>query len=862
MELLEREALLGDLDRLWEAAGQGHGRFVFVGGEAGVGKTSLIRAFIDRVGDDARLMMGWCDPLSTPRPLGPLIDMAGSPESDLARLLDERVERDRLLPGVLAELQRGPVLMVVEDVHWADEATLDLLRYLGRRVERAAALVLVTYRDDELGPDHPLKRLLGDLATVPAVQRLRVEPLSEAAVRMLAGEQAVDAAALYRRTGGNPFYVTEILATGGERISGTVRDAVLVRASRLSPEARDVLAAAAVIGPAIETWLLERIAGGAMYIDECIAHGLVRMTNGGLLEFRHELAREAIYDAIPVEQRRLLHRDVLAELSATADADGSLARLAHHAEAAGDAQAAVRFAKLAAERAKAVSAHREAAAQYQRVLRFERELSPAKRAEVLEAYAVECLAVSYFAEGIAARGQAAAVWSDLGDHAREAENLSQQAGLLVMDGRNAEGEQAMEAAMSIARSMPETLRHSQVYRLHAVIRMLNRDTSEAIEWGQRAQDLAERFGEMEIVIGAENAVGSALLVSGDIDAGIARLERSRRLAEEHGYDRHLATALSNLGSALGELHQFRRARDYLLETVAYAVDHDIDANRVYGGSWLALCELHLGNWATAADLATAVLNEPNVAAIARIMANLAIGRLRARRGDPEVWDALDQALALAEPTATLQRLGPVRAARAEAAWLGGNRERCANEAGAAYGLAIDHQHAWFVGELAYWQWKAGALGDPPKIAAAPYFLQMTGEWEAAAAAWEELGCPYEAARARAESGDERALRDALRTFELLDARPMAAMTIKALRDLGARRIPRGPRPSTRAHVASLTAREAEVLQLLMAGRRNAEIADVLFLSPKTVEHHVSSILAKLGVRSRFEAVDAARALGL
>ena len=157
----------------------------------------------------------------------------------------------------------------------------------------------------------------------------------------------------------------------------------------------------------------------------------------------------------------------LRHLSAMPNADDSLPRLAHHAEEAGDAQSVIRFAKLAAERAKSVSAHREAAAQYQRVLRFEHVLPAAERAEVLEAYAVECLVVSYFTEGIDARGQAAAVWRDLGDHAREAENLAQQAGLLVMDGRNAEGEQAMEAALSIARSMPETSRHSQVYRLHA-----------------------------------------------------------------------------------------------------------------------------------------------------------------------------------------------------------------------------------------------------------------------------------------------------------------------------------------------------------------------------------------------------------
>ena len=247
---------------------------------------------------EARLLMGWCDPLSTPRPLGPLIDMAAGAGGELGDLVSGGAERDRLLPGVLAELQRGPVLMVVEDGHWADEATFDLLRYLGRRIDRCPALVLVTYRDDEIGRDHPLKRLLGDLATAPGVRRLKIEPLTEPAVARLAGERAVDAAGLYRKTGGNPFYVTEILSAGGEQLPGTVRDAVLARADRLSPAAREVLAAAAVIGTAVEPWLLDRI----LFRRRAYRRAALRTVWCGRPMVAYsvppELAREAIYDAV------------------------------------------------------------------------------------------------------------------------------------------------------------------------------------------------------------------------------------------------------------------------------------------------------------------------------------------------------------------------------------------------------------------------------------------------------------------------------------------------------------------------------------------------------------------------------------
>ena len=202
------------------------------------------------------------------------------------------------------------------------------------------------------------------------------------------------------------------------------------------------------------------------------------------------------------------------------------------------------------------------------------------------------------------------------------------------------------------------------------------------------------------------------------------------------------------------------------------------------------------------------------------------------------------------------------AARAEAAWTSENPGRCAEEASAAYSLAVEHEHAWFLGELAYWQWKAGALESIPPAAAEPYLLQMSGKWETAEAAWDAKGCRYEAARALEESGDEDAMKKALRMFDLLGARPAMAMTIKSLRNLGARHIPRGPRPSTRGNPANLTGREADVLDLLMAGRTNRAIAEALFLSPKTVERHVSAILAKLDASTRQEAVARARELGI
>jgi DNA-binding CsgD family transcriptional regulator len=239
-----------------------------------------------------------------------------------------------------------------------------------------------------------------------------------------------------------------------------------------------------------------------------------------------------------------------------------------------------------------------------------------------------------------------------------------------------------------------------------------------------------------------------------------------------------------------------------------------------------------------------------------------LGLVRARRGDPEVWPPLDEALALAEPTGELPRIAPAAAARAEAAWLEGEHEAVAEETDAPLDLAVQRQASWLIGELACWRWRAGIREEIPPHAAEPYALQMRGEWARAATLWTDIGCPYEAALALADADDDDALRRALAEFQRLGARPAAAIVARRLRKRGALTLPRGPRPATRQNPANLTAREVEVLALVAQGLRNAEIADRLFLAQKTVDHHVSAILRKLGVPTRGHASAEAMRLGL
>lgn len=859
LSILERDAPLRDLKSWLREASAGPGRLVFVGGEAGIGKTVLVQTFCRSVEGLMPVALGACDPLSTPAPLTPLIDALPSLGSPVADAIAGSAPRAAVFRAVLADLTATPRLVAFEDVHWADEATLDLVRFLGRRIEGTRTMLVMTYRDDEVGPRHPLTRVLGDLATAAGVRRMTLPPLSLSAVETMARGSGLDPADLHRLTGGNPFYVTEVLAGGTGGIPGTVRDAVLARVSRLTDPARRVLETAAVMGPRAETRVIAAIEPETAGLEECLSSGMLR-GDGEAVSFRHELARRSVLDALPSHRRAALHAAALHALRAAGEGDA--ARLADHAEGAHDAAALTEFGRAAAQRASALGAHREAAGQLARILRIGTPLSGSERAELLMTYAEEASIIDDVSGALQGVEEAIALWRQAGNLLREGASLVRRSGLLVVAGRNPEGEAALAAGLRLLEGQPTSVELARAYRSQAYVRMLNRDNEDAIRVGEQAAALAHRLGDRPTVVGAYNAIGSSLILSDRIPEGVARLGESLRLAQEAGLEYYAALAYVNLGSALGEVYEFGRADHYLAAGIAYCRERDLDQSFFYMTAWQALCRLYQGRWNEVEEPAGKVVERSGTSVIARIMALLALGRLHARRGDPRARSVLDEALHLAEGTETLQRVAPVRAARAEAAWLRGNAAEAAAEAQAAYPLAVRHGHPWFVGELAYWMQQGGPPFDVSGACAKPFALEIAGRCEEAAAAWTALGCLYETARALAGASEEESLRNALAVFGQLGARPMAAVVSRRLRAMGVRGLPRGPRPLTRAHPVGLTAREVEVVGFIVQGLRNPEIAARMHLSVKTVDHHVSAVLAKLGVRSRTDVAREAARLGL
>jgi DNA-binding CsgD family transcriptional regulator/tetratricopeptide (TPR) repeat protein len=615
-----------------------------------------------------------------------------------------------------------------------------------------------------------------------------------------------------------------------------------------------------VIGARVDGEVLTGVAGHALdEIEECIESGLLQ-SDGDLLMFRHQLGCDAIYDAILPLRRRQLHAQVLAVMRELPNRDERLAALSHHAELAQDHEATLEFAIAAAEQARQLRAHREAAGQYARALRFAGSLPLVERASLLEAWSYECYLTNRMTDAIEGREAALEVWRELANPVKEGENLRWLSRVLWFAGRNADAEDAAQAALAILEPLPPGPQLAWAYSNLAQLRVLAYDNEGAIAWGERAIALAERLGEREILIHALNNVGMARARTGE-PQGERTMERSLALALEAGFAEHAARAWSGLASASAMQLQLGRARQFVTDGIAYAAEHDEDSLRLYLTSWRAMYHLFLGDWLQAERDCDTVLRQPRAATVSRIVALTALGRLRARRGDPDAMAPLDEALALAQPTGELQRLGPVYVARAEAAWLAGDAVVVAATTRALLGMTSLRLHPWLCGEIAWWLRQGGETALPDGELAEPYALQVAGDWAAAASAWDRLGCPYEAASARLASDDAAALRSALATFEHLGAEPALARTLKRLRDIGAPARLRGPSRSTRAHPAGLTAREAEILSLIAAGETNREIAARLYLSPKTVEHHVTAILGKLGVPTRQAAARVAADIG-
>jgi DNA-binding CsgD family transcriptional regulator/tetratricopeptide (TPR) repeat protein len=834
---------------------------VAIAAEAGAGKTALIEEFVASRADGARLYWGACENLSTPEVLLPLRDIARA-SGESFHLQSDHIQAFESMLRLLSQ-GTAPALLIIEDVHWADTATLDLIRFLGRRIARVRALILITYRDEEVDARSPVRTVLGE-APVGSVERLTLEPLSLAAVTSLAAKAGRRAEQLYALTAGNPFLVTEALAVEGDVPTEAVRDSTLARASRLSESARVVLEAVSLFPRHAETAVVADLVKGAIDagLDDCVEKGMLSL-EGGFVQFRHELARRAIEASIAPTRRQALHQKVIDVLKRRSDARAS--EIAHHAERAGDIAALLKFARLAGDEAARAGAPREAASHFAAMLRHRGALQPGLMVEILERHGEQAYLMGSSDLAMISMAEAAELRRRANETLKLGQDLTRLTRFAWMCARRTEAERYVDEAIAVLREAPPGPELAWAYSHQSQLDMLASRRDSAIGWGERALELAQQLGEKEIIIHALGNIGSAKADDRGV-TGIAELAQSFDLAVAGKYHDHVERASCNLSCSHYWRRDYESALTYIERGVAYAEALDLSHWEGYLRGWRAMVWLDQGDLSRAEEEAQEICSRSYAAETYRFPALIALARVRIRRGDQDAETPFEAARRLATAMAEPQRTVYTAMLAAEEAWQQNDVHAPAvREAklllGEVHALAEQRNAYWVTEDSAFWLYMLGEPVTGTAQFASPFREHCEGRWESAAAGWRARGRPYEEALALC-GGDEAAQRQALEIFDRLGAAPAAARIRRQLRAGGSRAVPRGPIAGTRANAAGLTRRQVEVLGLVGEGLSNTEIARRLCISAKTAEHHVSAIMARFEAPTRQKAVAAARARGL
>ncbi|MFE3181292.1 LuxR C-terminal-related transcriptional regulator [Streptomyces violascens] len=593
-------------------------------------------------------------------------------------------------------------------------------------------------------------------------------------------------------------------------------------------------------------------------LDELLASGLL-VADGRWLRFRHETARLAIAQAIPAHRARSMHQQLLAALCGHCCADE--ARMAFHAEASGNGEAVLRYAPAAGRRAARLGSHHEAAAQCERALRFADGVGPAERAELSEGLADEAallgrLSVAEDAEDAEdAAERALSLWREAGDRLREGAALARLSRIKWSMGRGRDAVAAARVSMSVLEPLGPTVELARAYATLANQRMLFAEYGTATTLARRAQELAERFGATDVLSDALNTEA----VSGSCQSleWLVLMRRAPDIALAGRHRKQAARAHVNLSVIAVEQWRLAEAERYIAEGIDYCGDHGLATCAIRLRCEQAKLFERTGRWDEAMALTHELFRDADQSPVNGLGGLIRLGVIRARRGEVGAWECLDEAAAIADDQDEPPCKVGTRLASAEAHWLADDHMEARREAELA-DQAAGTSVPWQRGAVAVWLRRTGSERPAYGEVAGPHCHLLGGDTTRAVHAWTRLGCPYEAGMALLDSGHETSLRQALTTFADLGASAAAALTRRALRRLGARAIPTGPRGTTRAHPFGLKRREHEVLGLIAEGHTNARIGERLFISVKTVDHHVSAILAKLGVPDRAAAGRVAR----
>jgi ATP/maltotriose-dependent transcriptional regulator MalT len=862
MILLERESDLTLLQQLFSSVTDGEGHCVFVSGESGIGKTSLLKHFTAELKKDYKVYEGLCDALFTPRPLAPLYDIALQISADIIDNSANAGDRAALFSNFFNELrkQREPVVIVFEDIHWADYATIDFIKFFARRITQLRCLFILTYRDNEIHIDHPIVSMFGQL-TSGTFSRINLSPLSLEAVKQLAEEKGYDGQKVYEVSGGNPYYVTEILSTYSEGVPANIRDAIISAYNRTSEKTRQVWELLSVIPGRFETRYLERFDPGYRdAIDNCIQLKIL-IHNGGEIHFKHELFRRTIEHSLSPLKRIALNRKILELFMNDFAYHNEIERIVHHATNANEYDLVLKYAPIAAKHAAALGAHTEASKLLATAIENYQGDDIHVQIALFEKYSYECYLTNNIEQATLFAGKTLQLLKGHGNITKIAGCMRFMSHLRCCCGDWKTAVNIASEAIELIRDQPASKEKALLFCNMAQLKMHWGETNEIVDWAEKARKTAGELNDDEVLCQSEIIIGTIRMNTPSLkNEGWELIQKGLSAALKNSFQESAARAYSKMAINGMRLKDYPFVKKILHEGLLYSEERELDFWKLTMLSVKAKFHLETGNWHEAFTIAQ-TLQESVYKGSFNLFGMVITGQINMRRGHAGAIEMLMKAKTAAQECFDLQALVSAVIALLEFEWLTGETKLNDDELKNVIGVIDRSIYYMDANEFAFWLFRARNQRLKLRITYDAYHVNNVAAAHKAAGHWHKLGNPYLQAHALF-NGDDEDKKKAISIVQHLDATTVYERMKREMRSSGIKGIPRGLRKTTKENPALLTGREMDVLQLLKDGLQNKEIANKLFISAKTVDHHISSILFKLDVNSRVKAVNEAVKLDL
>jgi DNA-binding CsgD family transcriptional regulator len=855
MDLIERELFLASLQKSFQRADHEEGHCIYISGEAGIGKTSLVKAFCSTVKNRCKIYKGTCDALFAPRPLAPLYDILLQIRKKPPEQSHATEDRTALFTEIFHHLKNENEisLIVFEDIHWADEATLDFIKFLSRRITQLRCLFILTYRDNEIHSHHPLRNVFGQLSA-DTFSRMELLPLSKTAVEKMAQEKGYKGEDVYSISGGNPFYVNEILASYSVGVPDNIRDSILSSYNRLDEGTKYIWQILSVLPTAFEVKFLEKIEPSYnASIHNCLDLKIL-IIKDGLIFFKHELFRRTIESSLSPLLRIELHKTILQLFQESFAKNGEIERIVHHAKAANANEVVVRYSPLAAKQAAKLGAHVQASRLYRAAIEHYQGNDADTLISFYESAAYECYLSNQIKEAIIYTGKIMLILEKKHDVEKKSGCVRLLSRLWWLEGDKSKSELYAVEAIDLLNGEPPSTAKAMALSNMSQSKMLSDDIEECIFWGEKAIEMAKELNDEQVLCHALNNVGTALAKTrASREKGNALLKESLAIALHNSYHEHVARAYTNLGSTAVMMKDYDFAKKILEEGVHFGDEKDLDSWVTFLFSELARLHFETGDWNKASQIAETVLKNDRLGRLGKNEALVVLAKIKMRKGDPCALQLLLDAEKAAIELKELPTMIPVLTGLLEYEWITGTKIIKADTLDLVISMVEQKGNVFANSEFSFWLLKARNRHIRLKEFYAGYQASHSSLAAKASALWKSAGCPYEEALLLFEGNDEDK-RKAIEIADKLGATIVFEKMKHLMRACGIKRLPRGLRATTKQNIANLTQRELDILELLKEGLQNKEIGARLFISPKTVDHHISSILFKLDVNSRSKAV--------